>query len=72
VILMAILRASEIREMSEKEIDEKVAELRNELLKERAKASAVGVPENPGRIRAIKRTVARILTIKNERKLTSG
>lgn len=69
---MAILRASEIREMSEKEIDEKVAELRNELLKERAKASAVGVPENPGRIRAIKRTVARILTIKNERKLTSG
>lgn len=72
MILMAILRASEIREMSEKEIDEKVAELRNELLKERAKASAVGVPENPGRIRAIKRTIARILTVKHERKLTSG
>lgn len=71
MILMAILRASEIREMSEKETEDKVAELRNELLKERAKASAVGVPENPGRIRAIKRTIARILTIKNERKLTS-
>jgi len=68
---MAILRASEIRQMSENQVEEKVAELRNELLKERAKASAVGVPENPGRIRAIKRTIARLLTIKNERRVAT-
>lgn len=64
---MAILRSDEIRDMDSKELDEKVAELRNELLRERSKVASGGAPENPGRIKEIKRTIARILTIENMR-----
>ncbi len=64
---MAILRSEEIRELSIDELEEKVRELKNELLRERALIAAGGAPENPGRIKEIKRTIARILTIKGEK-----
>lgn len=63
---MAILRAEEIRDMSAEELDEKIFELRSELLRERSKIAAGGVADNPGRIKEIRRTIARILTIKKE------
>ncbi len=62
---MAILRREEIRDMTPEEAREKAFELRNELLRERSKVASGGAPENPGRIREIKRTIARILTIEN-------
>ncbi|MEE8168014.1 MAG: 50S ribosomal protein L29 [Candidatus Hydrothermarchaeales archaeon] len=62
---MAILRSEEIRELTQDEMQDKVFELRNELLRERSKVASGGVPENPGRIKEIKRTIARILTIEN-------
>ena len=64
---MAILRASEVRDMSLEELKEKLEELRMELLRERSKAAAVGTPENPGRVRELRRTIARIMTIINEK-----
>ena len=64
---MAILRSEEIRDMSINEMEEKIKELKNELFRERAIIASGGVPENPGRIKEIKRTIARILTIKRER-----
>ncbi len=64
---MAILRTSEIRDMSVEELKDKLEELRMELLRERSKATAVGVPENPGRVRELRRTIARIMTIINEK-----
>ncbi len=64
---MAILRTSEIRDMSMEELKDKLEELRMELLRERSKATAVGVPENPGRVRELRRTIARIMTIINEK-----
>jgi large subunit ribosomal protein L29 len=64
---MAILRASEVRDMSMEELREKLAELRAELLRERSKTAAVGVPENPGRVRELRRTIARILTVMREK-----
>lgn len=65
---MAILRSEEIRDMSKEEIDEKTFELRSELLRERSKIASGGVADNPGRIKEIRRTIARILTIKKENK----
>ncbi len=65
---MAILRSEEIREMSEEEMDDKIFELRSELLSERSKIAAGGVADNPGRIKEIRRTIARFLTIKKENK----
>ncbi|KXA90101.1 50S ribosomal protein L29 [candidate division MSBL1 archaeon SCGC-AAA259I09] len=66
---MAILRSNEIRDMSIEEMEAELAELRSELARERSVAAAGGSLENPGRVREIRRTIARILTImKEERK----
>jgi large subunit ribosomal protein L29 len=65
---MAIIRKSELREMSIEELKEKLVELKRELLKERAHKAVSGAPSNPGRMREIRRTIARILTIMNEKK----
>ncbi|MBI2579998.1 MAG: 50S ribosomal protein L29 [Candidatus Aenigmarchaeota archaeon] len=62
---MAILKMKKIREMSEKEIGEKVGELMLEMSKDRASAEIGGTVKNPGRIREIRRTIARIKTIRS-------
>jgi len=63
MIFMAILKMKKIRELSEKELEERTRELKLELSKEKA-SSEVGTVKNPGRIREIRRTLARILTLK--------
>jgi large subunit ribosomal protein L29 len=65
---MAILKASEIREMSIQEMKEKIVELKKELMKENVNKAIGGAPSNPGRVKELKRTIARILTIMNEKK----
>jgi large subunit ribosomal protein L29 len=65
---MAIVRSKEIREMSDEQIEKQLKDLRNELLKERAITATGGAPENPGRIRELRHTIARILTIQKEEK----
>lgn len=69
---MAILRPSEIRDMSIEEMKAKLRELRAELARERAAAAAGGSLENPGRIRELRRTIARILTIMKEVQTKGG
>lgn len=61
---MAIIRKNELIQMDEKTLDEKLRELKLELIKINAHRSMGTMPENPGRIREIRRTVARIKTIK--------
>ncbi len=63
---MAILRVDEVRNMNPIERQEELDKLKLELIRERAIASAGGAPENPGRIREIRRTIARIKTIQTE------
>jgi large subunit ribosomal protein L29 len=63
---MAILRVDEIRNMSREERLDELDDLNSELIRERAIASAGGAPENPGRIGELRRTIARIKTIKKE------
>ncbi len=65
---MAILKSRKIREMGEKELLEKTKELRLELSKEMASSEIGGSVKNPGRIREIKRTIARIKTERGGRK----
>jgi len=52
----------QIREMSREELKKKLNDLRLELMKERAQIAVGGSPSNPGRIKEIRRTIARILT----------
>ncbi len=63
---MAILRVDEVRKMNLTEKQEELDKLKLELIRERAIASAGGAPENPGRIKEIRRTIARIKTIMRE------
>ncbi|MCZ7385081.1 MAG: 50S ribosomal protein L29 [Candidatus Methanoperedens sp.] len=65
---MAILRVDEIRNMNITERQDELDKLKMELIRERAVASAGGAPENPGRIKEIRKTIARIKTIQKEPK----
>lgn len=64
---MAIFRKDEIRDMDVEEIDEKIAELKQELLKINTTIASGGAPDNPGKIKAIRRTIARMKTIKAQK-----
>ncbi|MFQ5648102.1 MAG: 50S ribosomal protein L29 [Candidatus Aenigmatarchaeota archaeon] len=59
---MAILRPKGIRKLSDKELNEKLNELQLELSKERANIEIGATVSSPGRIREIRRTIARIQT----------
>lgn len=65
---MAILRAEEIRKMKPEELDKKLDDLKKELMKIKMQIAQGTVPEKPGRVKEIRRTIARILTIKNEKR----
>jgi len=64
--VMAILRMREIREMTPDERRRKLEELQTELSRLRAMVRAGGSIQNPGRIRELRRTIARILTVMRE------
>ena len=59
---MPILRKREIRQLLPEEREKKLAELRTELTKLKTSVKAGGNVDNVGRIRELKRTIARILT----------
>jgi len=63
---MSIIKAKEVRKLSIKDFESKLAEIRKELLKLRAQKSAGSTPENPGKIRALRRTIARMITINKQ------
>ncbi|UCE73475.1 MAG: 50S ribosomal protein L29 [Methanomassiliicoccales archaeon] len=63
---MSLIRNKEIREMSSEERETKLKELRNELMHERGVAAMGGAPPNPGKIRALRTSIARMLTIIRE------
>jgi len=65
---MAIFKIDEIRNMNAEEISEELNKLKNELIRERGVVTAGGAPEKPGRIRDSRRTIARIETVKAERR----
>ncbi|MBO7409401.1 MAG: 50S ribosomal protein L29 [Candidatus Methanomethylophilaceae archaeon] len=60
------LKAAEIREMSADERNQKLKELRDELMHERGVSAMGGAPSNPGAIRTLRTQIARILTIQKE------
>jgi len=63
---MPILRIKDIRGMSSKERKEKITELQTELARLRTMVKAGGSIDNPSRIRELRKTIARILTIETE------
>ncbi len=61
---MAIIKKNELIQMDEKSMSEKMNELKKELVKINAQISMGTMPENPGKIKEIRKTIARINTIK--------
>jgi large subunit ribosomal protein L29 len=60
------LRVSDLRAMTDEELDDALADRRQELFNLRFQ-SATGALENTARLRLAKREIARILTVRNER-----
>jgi len=69
---MAMLRIRQIREMSEKDRDSRLSEMRLDLMKETGGIRMGRPVKNTGRIGELKRSIARILTVKNEIRKKSG
>ncbi len=59
---------TKIKIMGAKDLETKKKELKLELSKERGKLKVGGMPENPGKLKEIKRTIARINTFLNQKK----
>jgi large subunit ribosomal protein L29 len=61
-----VLKAKEIREFTPDERQDKLEELKRELMHERGVAAMGGSPPSPGKIRQLRTSIARLLTIMRE------
>ncbi len=58
-------KIKDLRSMGKEELNSKLDELKKEMIKNNAQIATGTTPKNPGQIREIKKTIARILTIVN-------
>lgn len=65
------MKVKDIRDMSQGELNQKLASLKEELFNLRFQL-ATGQLENPMRIKDVKKTIARIKTIQREQELKAG
>jgi large subunit ribosomal protein L29 len=61
-----VLKAKELRQMTSEERSKKLRELKEELMHERGISAMGGSSPSPGKIRQLRQSVARILTIMKE------
>ena len=66
---MPILRLKDIKGMSAEDRAKNLSDLRAELARLKTMVRAGGAVENPARIRELRKTIAKLLTIENEFKL---
>jgi large subunit ribosomal protein L29 len=62
------MKAEELKEFSDTELDSRVSELKEELFNLRFQM-ATGQLENPMRIREVRKNIARVKTVQREREL---
>ena len=62
----------ELKGLSDQELNSRISELKKEMVKLNAQVATGTPPKNPMEIKNIKKTVAKILTILNERRLQSS
>ena len=62
-------KTKNLKELSKEDMKNKMEELRKDLMRFNAQISTGTPPENPGQVRNVKRTIARIKTfLKNKKK----
>jgi large subunit ribosomal protein L29 len=64
------LKANELRDMTDEELDEKLRETRQQLFNLRFQ-HATGQLDNPRKLRQVRHDIARIFTIRGERAMNS-
>jgi large subunit ribosomal protein L29 len=69
--MSSLTRPSELRELSDDDLDHRLAERRQELFNLRFQ-SVTGALENSARLKLTKREIARILTVQTERQATAA
>ncbi|MCP8320915.1 MAG: 50S ribosomal protein L29 [archaeon] len=67
---MPKFKSDELRKLNDEELQGKLFELRAEFVKLKSSAARGTLKKETGKIRAIRRAIARIITIMNERKLS--
>jgi len=66
------MKTKELRALSKEDMKTRLDELRKELIKHNAQIATGTVPKSPGQVKQTKKTIAKILTILNERKIKEG
>jgi len=61
------MKINELRGLDNKNLDDKLLELKNELIKINAQVAIGTTPKNPGLVKTIKKSIARIMGIKTVR-----
>ncbi|MBS3114599.1 50S ribosomal protein L29 [Candidatus Woesearchaeota archaeon] len=61
------MKVKELRLMNELDLNNKSNELKKELMKLNSQIAIGTVPKSPGKVKEIKRTIAKILSINNEK-----
>jgi len=59
---LSLLKKKQMKQMTHPDLINRLNELKLELAKERGQFAVGGSPSNPGKIKEIKKTIARILT----------
>ncbi len=62
-------KVKEIQALNNEALESRLAELRKELMKYRSQVATGTIPKNPGQIRVIRKSIARILTVMNSRRV---
>lgn len=61
---MAIINKTDLKNMNESTINGRLSELKKELMKLNAQRAVGTAVENPGKIKELRRSIAKLLTIK--------
>ena len=67
---MALIQKRELRTMPAEELKNKLEELKKELMRENAQVAIGTIPKSPGKLKQIKKTIAKIMTMLNEKNKT--
>ncbi|MBI2657852.1 50S ribosomal protein L29 [Candidatus Woesearchaeota archaeon] len=61
------MKQKELKAMNEQDLNSKVAELKKELMKTYSQIAIGTIPKSPGRVKEMKKTIAKIFTINNQK-----
>ncbi len=65
-------KSKEFQNLSTEEIKSRINELRKELMKENVQVYSGTAPPNPGRLKQIKKNIARLLSITKQKEVKIG